>query len=98
MIDALKAKTVLAKGSPGMAEGFAKGEIEIGLTQISELLPMKGVEVIGPLPADLQHYTVFAGAVASGTKAKDASEAFVKSLSAPASAAVFKAKGLEPSA
>jgi molybdate transport system substrate-binding protein len=98
MADELKSKTVLAKGSPGMAEGFAKGEIEIGLTQISELLPMQGVEVVGPLPADIQNFTVFAGAISASTKEKDASAAFLKSLTTPQAAAVYKAKGLEPGA
>jgi len=98
MVDELKSKTVLTKGSPGLAEAFLKGEVELGLTQISELLPMKGVEVIGPFPADLQHYTVFSGALAAATKAKDASDAFLKALTSPEAAAIFKAKGLEPGA
>lgn len=98
LVDELKDKTVLAKGSPGLSEAFTKGEIEIGLTQISELLPMKDVEVVGPYPADLQNYTVFAGAVASASKDKDAGSSFLKSLRTPEAAAVFKAKGLEPGA
>ncbi len=98
LMDELKGKTVLAKGSPGLAEAFAKGEIELGLTQISELLPMKDVEVVGPYPADIQNYTVFAGAVASDTKEKDASAAFLKSLTSPEAVTVYKAKGLEPGA
>lgn len=98
LVDELKDKTVLAKGSPGIAEAFEKGEIEIGLTQISELLPMKDVEVVGPYPADIQNYTVFAGAVASASKDKDAGSSFLKSLRTPEAAAVFKAKGLEPGA
>lgn len=98
LVDELKDKTVLAKGSPGLAEAFEKGEIELGLTQISELLPMKDVEVVGPYPADLQHYTVFSGAIASASKDKDAGAAFIKSLRTPEAAGVFKAKGLEPGA
>jgi molybdate transport system substrate-binding protein len=96
--DELKDKTVLAKGSPGLAEAFARGEIELGLTQISELLPMKDVEVVGPYPADLQNYTVFAGAIASASKEKEAAAAFLKRLASPEAAAVYKAKGLEPGA
>lgn len=98
LVDELKGKTVLAKGSPGLAEAFEKGEIELGLTQISELLPMKDVEVIGPYPADLQHFTIFAGGIASASKEKDAGTAFLRSLTGPEAAAVFKAKGLEPGA
>jgi molybdate transport system substrate-binding protein len=98
MVDELKSKTVLTKGSPGLAEAFTKGEVELGLTQISELLPMKDVDVVGPYPADLQHYTVFAGAVAAGTREKAASDAFLKTLASPEAAAVYKAKGLEPGA
>jgi molybdate transport system substrate-binding protein len=98
LADALKSKTVLTKGSPGLAEAFTKGEVELGLTQISELLTMKDAEVIGPFPADLQHYTVFAGALAAATKEKAAAEAFLKALASPEAAAIYKAKGLEPGA
>jgi molybdate transport system substrate-binding protein len=98
MVDELKSKTVLTKGSPGLAEAFTKGEVELGLTQISELLPMKDVDVVGPYPADLQHYTVFAGAIAAATKEKAGGDAFLKTLTSPEAAAIFKAKGLEPGA
>lgn len=98
LVDELKTKTVLTKGSPGLAEAFSKGEVELGLTQISELLPMQDVEVVGPYPADIQNYTVFAGAISSATKEKDAGTAFLKSLVSPEAAAVYKAKGLEPGA
>jgi molybdate transport system substrate-binding protein len=98
MADELKSKTVLTKGSPGLAEAFTKGEVDLGLTQISELLTMKDAEVIGPYPGELQHYTVFEGAVASATKEKAASDAFLKTLASPEAAAIYKAKGLEPGA
>lgn len=95
MVDELKSKSVLTKGSPGLSEAFTKGEVELGVTQISELMTMPDVEVVGPLPADVQNYTVFAGAIASASKEKEAAAAFLKSLISPEAAAVFKAKGLE---
>jgi len=44
-----------------------EGKVELGIHQISEILPVKGVKLVGPLPAEFQRYTVYAGAVAPGT-------------------------------
>jgi molybdate transport system substrate-binding protein len=92
--DDLKPKLKLLQGGAG--EAAANGEVEIGLTQISEILPYANAELIGPLPSDIQSYTSFSAAVSATSKQADAAKAFIKFLSAPAAQAVIKSKGMEP--
>lgn len=92
--DELKPKLKLLQGAAG--EAAANGEVEIGLTQISEILPYANAELVGPLPSDIQSYTYFSAAVSATSKEADAARAFVKFLAAPAALAVIKAKGMEP--
>jgi molybdate transport system substrate-binding protein len=89
--DQIKAKTKFVKSA---GEAVANGEAEIGFTQISEILPYAGAEVAGPLPAEIQLYTNWTLGI--GGKDAKAAEAFAKFMTTPASAAVLKAKGLEP--
>ena len=78
------------------AKAVANGEAELGITAISEILPYAGAEVAGPLPAEIQFYSVSTGAVAANSKVGEASRAVIRFLTTPAAAAVLKAKGLEP--
>ena len=55
----------------------ARGEAEIGLQQASELLPVPGIDYVGPLPAELQKITVFSAGVAAGAKEPDAARALI---------------------
>ena len=93
--DALKPKLKLAPTAA--AEFVAADEAEIGMTQISEILPVAGADLVGPLPADIQNYTDFAGAAGTGAKQSDAARSLIKFLATPDAARVMKAKGLEPS-
>jgi molybdate transport system substrate-binding protein len=90
----LKAKTKLLPSTNPAAQAVANGEAEIGMTQISEILPYPGAELVGPLPAEIQLYTVFAAG--SQANASDAAKAFIAFLRSPEAAPVIKAKGLEP--
>jgi molybdate transport system substrate-binding protein len=92
--EALKPKLKLLQG--GVGEAVTNGEIEIGMTQISEILPHPGAELAGPLPPDIQSYTSFSAAVSVASKEADAAKAFVKFLAGPPALAVIKAKGMEP--
>ncbi len=92
--DALKPKLKLLKGPVG--EAASSGEVELGMTQISEILPYPGAELAGPLPSDIQSYTYFSAAVAVASKEQDAAKALIKFLAAPAALAVIKGKGMEP--
>lgn len=87
-----------AKLIPGgaVAEHVAKGEAELGIHQISEILPVKGVTLVGPLPAEIQNYTVYAAGIGAHAKEGDAAKALIKALSGPAAAEVLKSKGMEP--
>jgi molybdate transport system substrate-binding protein len=77
-------------------KAVANGEAELGITAISEILPYAGAEVAGPLPAEIQFYSVSTGAVAANSKVGEAAHTVIRFLTTPAAAAVFKAKGLEP--
>jgi molybdate transport system substrate-binding protein len=87
-----------AKLIPGglVAEHIANGEAEIGIHQISEILPVKGVTLVGPLPAEIQNYTTYAAGLGAGAKDAEAAKALIKLLAGPDAAAVFKSKGMEP--
>jgi molybdate transport system substrate-binding protein len=74
----------------------ASGEAEIGFQQVSELSHFPGVDFVGPLPADVQQTTVFASGLQVGAKEADAARAWVRFLSAPAAAAAYRKRGLEP--
>jgi molybdate transport system substrate-binding protein len=90
----VKPKAKLIHGG-AVAEHIAKGEAEVGIHQISEILPVKGVTLVGPLPADIQNYTVYAVGVGANAKQAEAAKALIKALSGPAAAAVLKSKGMD---
>jgi len=78
------------------AVAVTNGDVDIAMTQISEILPYPGAELAGPLPPDIQTYTTFSAGVNANAKNADAAAALIKFLTAPAAAAVIKAKGMEP--
>lgn len=80
------------RGPDGLKE-VAKGEIEIGLGQISEILANKDVVLVGPFPAEIQGAVTFSAAVHAGSKDKKAAEDLIKALSAPAAKERFKTFG-----
>jgi molybdate transport system substrate-binding protein len=94
--DQIKSKLKPQPTSNPAAKAVANGEAELGITQISEILPYAGAELVGPLPAEVQLYTVYPAAVAADTKEPDAAKALIKFLTAPAAVTVLKAKGLSP--
>ncbi len=87
-----------AKLIPGgaVAEHIARGEAELGIHQISEILPVKGVVLVGPLPAEIQNYTVYAAGIGANARAADAAKALIAALSGPAAADVLKSRGMAP--
>src|SRR5262245_25426379 len=93
--DTIKPKLKLAPTAA--AEFIAKGEADIGMTQVSEILPFPGADLVGPLPADIQNYTNFGAATGAGSKQADAAKSLLKFLVTADAARVMKAKGLEPS-
>jgi molybdate transport system substrate-binding protein len=87
-----------AKVPEGGAVGplVARGEAEMAVQQIPELLAVKSIQYVGPLPAELQYFTLFSAGVLTGARQPEAAKALIDFLSTPAAARVFKAKGLEP--
>ena len=75
---------------------IASGEAEIGFQQVSELSHFAGVDYVGALPADIQQFTTFSSGIIAGAKTADAAKALVKFITAPAAAAAFKKRGMEP--
>jgi molybdate transport system substrate-binding protein len=94
----MKSKTVFPdpRTPAEVAVLVAKGEAEIGVHIIQELIPVAGIDIVGPLPGDLQNTIVFAAAVMASAKDPDAAKALVNFLRTPEAAAVIKAKGMEP--
>lgn len=74
----------------------ARGEAELGFQQISELRPVPGVEVVGPLPADLQRVTVFSAAAGARSANPAGGRALIAFLSSPAAAAAIAKSGMDP--
>jgi molybdate transport system substrate-binding protein len=90
----IKPKAKLKQGGY-VADLIANGEAEIGLHQISEILPVKGVKLVGPLPAEIQNYTTYAAAVGTEAKQPDAARALIKLLTGSPAEGVLKARGME---
>jgi molybdate transport system substrate-binding protein len=80
----------------GLFNLVAKGDAEIGVAQISEILAAPGVQLAGPVPADLQSFTSYATVIPANAKEPGAAKAFVEFLASPEAIAILKAKGLEP--
>jgi len=74
----------------------ARGEAELAFQQVSELLPVPGIDFVGPLPPDVQEITTFSAGLHAKAPHPDAARALVKHLTAPAAAPVIRKKGMEP--
>jgi molybdate transport system substrate-binding protein len=92
-------KVKLAAGGPDgrVSVLVSSGKAEIGLQQVSELMSNPDVDVIGMLPAELQQITTYAAGITASAKNADAGNALIKAMTAPSTAAIYKAKGLDPS-
>ncbi len=94
--DAMKPKIKIAQGGRGAMELLAKGEVDIGLTFISEIITEPGVEVVGPLSRDISTPTALVGFVSAHSKEPEAAKALLRYLSSPAAAAVYTERGMQP--
>jgi molybdate transport system substrate-binding protein len=93
--DQIKPKAKLKQGGH-VADLIASGEAELGIHQISEIVPVKGVTLVGPLPKEIQSTTAYAAGLSASTKDKEAATELIKYLSGPDAAAVLKSKGMDP--
>jgi molybdate transport system substrate-binding protein len=95
IVDEMKDKARKIPATP-VGEIVARGEAEIGLQQISELKPVQGIDIVGPLPNDLQKITIFSAGIATVSKEPDAGKALIKFLASPAAHDTMVNSGLEP--
>ena len=95
--DAVKGKTTFGPGGPaGLIGNFlVRKEVEIGLQQIPELMAVPGIDIVGPLPDEIQAITVFSAGLSTGAKEEQAGTALIKFLTTPNAKAVLKSKGME---
>ncbi len=93
--DALAAKVTVPE-TDICSELVAKGEVELGIVVITQILTTPGVELVGPLPPEIQFYASFGGAVAAQSTAPDAARDLLLFLKGPAALRVIKAQGMEP--
>ncbi|KRR07128.1 ABC transporter substrate-binding protein [Bradyrhizobium jicamae] len=93
--DEMKDKARKIPATP-VGEIVARGEAEIGFQQMSELKPVEGIDIVGPLPDELQKITVFSAGLASVSKEPDAGKALIKFLASPAARGEIVKSGLDP--
>jgi molybdate transport system substrate-binding protein len=79
-----------------VGEGVARGDADLGFQQISELLHVKGIDYLGPLPPDVQHFTIWSTGIHSASPSPDAAKALVKYLSGPDGRESIRKAGMEP--
>jgi molybdate transport system substrate-binding protein len=94
--DTVRGKLKLYPDGAGAMEAVARREIALALGQISEIKPVAGVDLVGPLPDELQLKTIYAAGLATKSAAPDAARALLGQLGAPEMAAIFKANGFDP--
>jgi molybdate transport system substrate-binding protein len=78
-----------------VAELVASGEAEVAVHQISEIVPVNGVVLVGPLPAEVQNFTTYTAAIGANARDAAAAKALVERLAGPAAGPILKMKGME---
>jgi molybdate transport system substrate-binding protein len=91
----VRAKAVLVPGGL-VAERLVTGEADLAIHQVSEILPVRGVDLVGTLPEEIQNYTRYAGAISPQSHHASAARALLQTLASPEAVAVIRAKGMTP--
>lgn len=91
--ETVRKKAVLVKGGL-VALKLESGEADLAIHQISEIMPVSGAQLVGPLPEAIQNYTVYAGGVSATSKALASADAFLTELSGPDAARILVEKGM----
>lgn len=97
--DQIQSKSRKVRGPPSgepVAAVVARGEAEIGFQQVSELMHVPGIDLVGPIPSELQSRVAFSGVLANSVENADAARALIKFLSSPEAAAAITKAGLAP--
>jgi molybdate transport system substrate-binding protein len=95
IVDQMKSKTILVPGAQA-AEVVAKGEAELGVAMASEIVPVVGAQLVGPLPGDLSNVIVFSAGIGPTSKDSAAANALIQFITGPTGAAVLKSMGMDP--
>lgn len=96
--DTIKDKLKLQPGGGMTTPAVSRGEAELGIVLVSDILATSGVDLVGPLPEALQHYVMQTAAISATAKQSAAGAALIKFLASPVAGPAFKSTGLEPSA
>jgi molybdate transport system substrate-binding protein len=96
LADAITPKCRLAPAGTHSADLLIRGEVDVAVQQVPELAYVDGIDVVGPLPADLQEITVFAGAIHAKAEQSKAAQALIDYLRSGEGVAAIKAQRLEP--
>jgi molybdate transport system substrate-binding protein len=91
----MRAKTILVPGAQA-AEVVAKGEAELGVAQGSEIVPVAGAQLIGPLPGEFASTTTFTAGIGAASTSPEQAKELIKFLTGPEAGPKFRAKGFEP--
>ena len=94
--EAVRSKLVAPRGRELVGAVVARGDAEIGIQQISELLPVEGIEILGSLPGEFQRFMVYGASALSSSKQPTAAREFVDFLKSERAAAIFRKSGMEP--
>jgi molybdate transport system substrate-binding protein len=92
---ALKPKYRLRPTASEVGQAVSTGEVEIGIAPVSEILPVRGVDLVGPFPKEIQSYVELTGALSTSAKQKDEAGKLLAFLIAPANMPIFKMKGMD---
>jgi molybdate transport system substrate-binding protein len=93
--EAMQGKARKIPATP-VGEIVARGDAELGFQQMSELKPVEGIEIVGPLPDELQKITIFSAGIANVSKEPDAGKALIKFLASPAARPEIVKSGMDP--
>jgi molybdate transport system substrate-binding protein len=91
----LRPKYNLRNTAAEVGDAVASGVVALGIAPVSEILPVRGVDLVGPFPKEVQSYVEMTGAVSTGAKQQDEAKKLLAFLVAPASLPVFTAKGMQ---
>jgi molybdate transport system substrate-binding protein len=95
IVKEMEKKSHQIPGEP-VAAVVARGDAEIGFQQMSELLPVSGIRIVGPIPDELQKVTVFSSGIVAKSSSKEAAQALIRFLSSPAACAIIERNALDP--
>jgi molybdate transport system substrate-binding protein len=93
--DMMKPKTLFFDTSDGTNAAVVQGKADFGITLVSEILPVQGLELLGPFPDEFQGYVRFSAAVSANTKTPEAARALIKFLAGPDALPSITARGMQ---